>query len=77
MAGEVAHPAMLQPPWCVTTSHWNVVYDFVIMLQLSMVCHNKHQDCFEQQVKLPLFIKHALSISIVGLSLGITSLYET
>ena len=50
-----------------------------------MVCHisqclgdqRSHQDCFEQQVKLLLFIKHALLISIVGLSLGITSLYET
>ena len=29
-----------------------------------------------QQVKLPLFIKHAISISIVGLSLGITSMFE-
>ena len=27
-----------------------------------------------QQVKLPLFIKHA--ISIVGLSLGVTSMFE-
>ena len=29
-----------------------------------------------QQVKLPLFIKHAISISIVGLSLGVTSMFE-
>ena len=29
-----------------------------------------------QQVKLLLFIKHAVSISIVGLSLGVTSMFE-
>ena len=29
-----------------------------------------------QQVKLPLFIYHAISISIVGLSLGVTSMFE-
>ena len=29
-----------------------------------------------QQVKLPLFIKHTISISIVGLSLGVTSMFE-
>ena len=29
-----------------------------------------------QQVKLPLFIKHAILISIVGLCLGVTSMLE-
>ena len=29
-----------------------------------------------QQVKLPFFIKHAISISIVDLSLGATSMFE-
>ena len=29
-----------------------------------------------QQVKLLLFIKHTISISIVGLSLGVTSMFE-
>ena len=29
-----------------------------------------------QQVKLPLFIKHTILISIVGLSLGVTSMFE-
>ena len=29
-----------------------------------------------QQVKLPLFIKHTISISIVSLSLGVTSMFE-
>ena len=29
-----------------------------------------------QQVKLPLFIKHIISISIVSLSLGVTSMFE-
>ena len=28
-----------------------------------------------QQVKLPLFIKHAISISVVGLSLDVTSMF--
>ena len=29
-----------------------------------------------QQVKLPLFIKYTISILIVGLSLGVTSVFE-
>ena len=29
-----------------------------------------------QQAKLPLFIKHAISISIVGLNLGVTSMFQ-
>ena len=37
-------PGVLQLPWCVTTSHWNVVQlpigMHIIMLQLPLVCCN-------------------------------------
>ena len=46
----------------------------IIMLELRT--NGMHQDCFMQQVKLPLFIKHAIPISIVGLSLGVTSMFK-
>ena len=61
-----------QNQFCSDTMCWHfsqLISGHVIMLKLPMVSHNN--------VKLPLFIKHALSISIVGLSLGITSLYKT
>ena len=50
--GDVAHIDVLQLPWCATTSHKNA-YNY------ARTTNGMHQ------VKLPLFIKHAISISIV------------
>ena len=63
LQSDVAHIGVLQLPWCATTSHWNA-YNY------ARTTNGMHQDCFMQQVKLLLFIKHAILISIVGLSLG-------